>query len=536
MSVEQLEHVKAPTDYQLLLSRLERRILENAADREVCKILRREPLWKAMNAEQQHRWADLAQMAGEIDTACRVYAALNESEPADLGAWQEHIDLLVLLGRRREASQVLARARKFVEPAQYQALRAKIGGAHPREEKDDIGPGAKPFEAMRNRQEKLQRYLTLFSGREDCFARQWVDRDAQKQGYVPVRRAITLQDIEDHFKGHKTYGIYLLASDGTTRTAVIDVDLAKDFRQKKLSPDHKRLVRRELHYLLRRIAEMSAEAGLRPVVEFSGAKGYHFWYLFENPVLPAMPRGILEAVKQALAGDVSAFNLEVFPKQDHLQGKGLGNLVKLPLGVHRLTGKRSFFHACADRSLDGQLDYLFTVEPNAAEAVRKAGQAVKKKPVVMHPRWEKWAEKYPELFALESRCPPIAQLIASCRSARELSVSEEKILFQTIGFLPRAKTLLHYLFQPLPEYNPHMVDFKISRVRGTPLGCRRIHSLLGFAGDLCEFDSDCDYPHPLLHLPEWKPDSAKKSEKVENLAGALENLQAAIEQTRRFLK
>jgi hypothetical protein len=34
-------------------------------------------------------------------------------------------------------------------------------------------------------------------------------------------------------------------------------------------------------------------------------------------------------------------HLEFFPKQASVKGKGLGNLIKLPLGIHRRTGRRS---------------------------------------------------------------------------------------------------------------------------------------------------------------------------------------------------
>jgi len=79
-----------------------------------------------------------------------------------------------------------------------------------------------------------------------------------------------------------------------------------------------------------------------------------------------------------------------------------------------------------------------------------------------------------------------------------------------------------------PEYNPHLTDFKLSRVRGTPLGCARIHSLLGFSGDMCRFNTPGAYAHPLLHLGENKFQMEAKSEKIENLQGALENLKLSI--------
>jgi hypothetical protein len=101
--------------------------------------------------------------------------------------------------------------------------------------------------------------------------------------------------------------------------------------------------------------------------------------------------------------------------------------------------------------------------------------------------------------------------------------------------LPRAKTLLHHLLAPLPDYNPHLVDYRLSRVRGTPLGCRRVHSLLSYVGDFCRLDVSADYQHPLFHLDEASRGDGKKSEKTENLSAAVTNLKAAIIQVERFL-
>ncbi|MBU0985665.1 MAG: DNA primase [Proteobacteria bacterium] len=393
-----------------------------------------------------------------------------------------------------------------------------------------------PFERLRYRQQVFKRYLDLFSGREDCFARQWVDKQQHKQGYVPVRRPLEPNDLEDHFKGLKTYGFYLLKADGSVKTAVIDVDLRTDYRGKSLKADERNLVKRELYYLIERITELSEQAGLRPLIEFSGGKGYHFWYFFDAPLKPEKPRAILEKIKKSIVGDLSAFAIEVFPKQDHLKGKGLGNLVKLPLGVHRLTGKRSYFVKCHNRSIDAQLDFLSKVQHIDPEKIDIVVNDGGDKKVFIHPRWEKWAKSYPELFTLESRCPPLAQVMAACRNRQNLSVREEKIILQTIGFLPRAKTLLHHLLSSLADYNPHLVDYKLSRIRGAPLGCRRIHSLLSYTGDWCRIDVSAEYLHPLLHLEEWKSAWGKKSEKVENLSGALEGLKAAIIQAQRFLE
>jgi hypothetical protein len=528
------ETKKNPPDFSMLISRLEKQIIDQKDPAKTVRILKDERIWKALNAQQQLKWSNLAQMAGEVETACRVLTHIHQSSPHTVEAWENHLLLLSVLDRKKDLARILALSRKSIDETLYLQWAKNLSDANPPESEQDIHAASQPFEILRDRQILLGRYLELFSGREDCFARQWADKKENRQGYVPVRRPIELQDLEDHFKGVKTYGIYLLKSDGSIKTAVMDVDLRKNLRGKGLTADEKSRINRELHYFIERIIELSGQAGLRPLIEFSGGKGYHFWYFFSKQVKPGKARAVLENIKKTVAGDLSAFDMEVFPKQDHLSGKGFGNLVKLPLGVHRLSGKRSSFIQCHNRSVEAQLDFLSKArlsDPETLKAVENDKAAV-----FIHPRWEKWAESFPELFSLESKCPPLSQIMATCRHSKNLTMREEKIIFQTIGFLPRAKTLVHHLLSSLSEYNPHLVDYKLSRVRGTPMGCKRIHSLLDYAGDWCRLDVSAGYLHPLHHLDEWSSAFEKKSEKVENLSGALENLKSAIIQAQRFMK
>jgi len=160
--------------------------------------------------------------------------------------------------------------------------------------------------------------------------------------------------------------------------------------------------------------------------------------------------------------------------------------------------------------------------------------------LVLHPGMKELKDKFPDLFELEQKCPALGRLFALVRERRSIGVREEKILFQTLGFLPQGKHMLHYLFSCDPEYNPHLVDFKLSRVRGTPLGCRRIHALTGYDRDFCRIEPDATgYLHPLIHLASWAAISGKnpgKSEKIENLSSAVMNMKTAIVQLERFLK
>lgn len=520
-------------DYALLLNRLELLVTQGRDPDKAAEYLRREAVWKNLPAEQTLAWSRLAQSAGLVDLALEVLAWLNRIKPDYEQAWRARLELLHTLSRGEEADQVQA-----VCPSESVKNSNSFGAVMPGWNGTRMEDALEtPFVRRRRQDEAVARYLEYFRGRADCFARQWVDKENQTQGYVPVRRALEAQDVLDHVQGRKTYGIYLLQEDNQVSLAVIDADLHQKLRTGRINAADRELFSRERNYLLTRLPELSRELGLPCLVEFSGGKGYHFWYFFSDPVPAALPRRVLGHLVKRISSDLSCFSQELFPKQDQLSGKGFGNLVKLPLGLHRVTGKQSHFPQIANRDLWAQMAALESMErisPDTLELAAAKGAAPV--PVLVHPRHQAWAEAYPELALLTDRCPALGQIIASCRSSRSLSVREEKIILGSIGFLPRAKILAHHLFQNLPEYNPHLLDYKLSRVRGTPLGCKRIHGLLNMTLDLCAFANVPSYPHPLLHLPDWREDgNGTKAERIENLQAALDNLGSAMQQVQRFL-
>lgn len=527
-------------DYALLLKQVEKKVILGQEPEKIARTLAQASIWRSLAPEQALEWARLAQTAGLPEVSLEVLSWVNEQHPEFQPAWRQRVELLEVLGADPEklgnADKVQTVAVASGQNAAPQAAAPEVSAAVGNAGAPWETAVAEPFLQLRRQDEGLELFLRAFRGREDCFARQWADKKAGTQGYVPVRRPMEAADVLDHLRGHKTYGIYLLQQDSRVRLAVIDADLAPRFRDAPLKAPDRDLLQREKTYLVKRLSELSRGHGLPPLVEFSGGKGYHFWYFFAEPVAAAAARSALQQLVRMLAGDLSCFNLEVFPKQDRLDGKGLGNLVKLPLGLHRLSGRRSFFLHLQDRSTAAQLELLKAIRwiPPAAldKLLAPAGAAQ----VIEHPRRQQWIDQFPELAHLSERCVALAQIIAVCQQARMLSLREEKILFGVLGFLPRARTLLRHLLQQLPEYNAHLVDYRLSRVRGSPLGCRRIHGLLNLSTDYCSFAAASSYAHPLLHIPDWTAaGEGPKAERIVNLQDALTELQEAIAQVRRFL-
>lgn len=526
-------------DYTLLLRQIGKALIHEGQEDRCRAVLDKQGIWAKLSPAQAMEWGELCQIAGLTETAVQIYQHLIRDDPGFEPAWKACISLLDILDDRSALAAVVARAGKVLPQGRVAEWIKNGPAGRPADQPAGFESAAGPFLAHQERERHLDHFMSLFAGRADAFARQWADRETGKAGYVPVRRPLERADLEDHFKGLKTYGFYLMDRDARVCCGVIDADLISRYRTGKNDREAVQAVKKEQVYMVARIKDMSAELGMQPLIEVSGFKGLHFWYFLDQFVPAGQVREILGHIVQGAAADLTCFDLEIFPKQDMLTGKGFGNLVKLPLGVHRLTGRRSYFPACTRRDIPSQLAFLSQIKPVPAEkACRSVGQALSQN-VVLHPKAAEFAGKYPDLRTLSGVCRPLGEIISLARESGGLSARQEKILYQTVGFLPRAKALMHFLLARTGEYNSHLVDYKLSRVRGTPLGCRRIHSLTGYLGGYCELAPDgTGYIHPLIHLADWKKISEKKMtrcEKIDNLSDAVANLKAAVVTLEKYL-
>lgn len=166
--------------------------------------------------------------------------------------------------------------------------------------------------------------LNYFFHRRDVFSEQ-----ESSGAYHPVKRRITLDDIQAHINGDKTISAYCLNTDNTIKWACIDVDgdktLPPETNEKKLYP------------LCRVIYNSFPE--FERMLEFSGNKGYHIWIFFRNPIYARLGQKIVSA-RMNLVG---IFGHEIFPKQIELnENRKYGNAVKLPQALHKVSGKRSY--------------------------------------------------------------------------------------------------------------------------------------------------------------------------------------------------
>lgn len=226
-------------------------------------------------------------------------------------------------------------------------------------------------------------FATKFIARPDVKAYQQEDGS-----YRPDRTQITMNDLIKHLDGSVSLGHYMVKPDNTVKLFAFDIDLDKtgelptamdregliykDFkpcnprdvwrsRIKGPERDYMRLGFRTLAHGL--AAMIQDELGIQTAVTYSGSKGVHVYGFTGETTAEIARRGaaiVLEASgkwkllrgrnffkyhePQPTDQDVfDCFTLEIYPKQDSLEDKDLGNLMRLPLGKNLRSPKDPTF-------------------------------------------------------------------------------------------------------------------------------------------------------------------------------------------------
>jgi len=178
---------------------------------------------------------------------------------------------------------------------------------------------------MERKQMKITRYKEYFKMREDVFAEQYIN-EVGEQAYRPVKRPLTDNDIIAHLAGDKTFGGYLIVPPDRAYVTVIDIDL---------------LDNNILQAILNAVEEVGITTKQRLCV-YSGKKGYHVWFFYDESILAEKAKALGEIIKSRSGIRAEDLNkIEIFPKQSTVGGSGYGNLIKLPFGIHQVTQQRS---------------------------------------------------------------------------------------------------------------------------------------------------------------------------------------------------
>jgi tetratricopeptide (TPR) repeat protein len=381
------------------------------------------------------------------------------------------------------------------------------------------------------------RMHTLFAGREDVHARQWARPDGET-GYTPIHEPLTPNTIKQHFNGQFTIGVYPVRLDGTVTFFAVDLDIDRSALQRARGDT---VFAQELRATLAaegpRLLKVLIGLGFKPLFENSGYKGRHFWVFLAEPAAAAVAHLLGRMFVAWQSPQLPpGLHLEFFPKQASLTGKGLGNLIKLPLGIHRRTGRRSLFLDEASQPLADQLAALRAVERLSRGALYSAVERLKglapggaaaaepvapwEGPAELAPAGPKpvaapapparpavWTEADfeadPRVRHLLAECPVLAELKRAVDEHRRLTHEEQLVLIHSLGHVDGGPQAVNYLLTKCVDVGPEKL--MKDRLKGNPVSCPSIRKKIPHVTRRvpcnCPFEFASDrYPTPVLHL------------------------------------
>lgn len=533
-------------------------LADSGAADEAREVLRRTTAARLQQSGEHCEWGLVAERLGLVGIAEREFNLALRDDAGDRVALDHLIELALESGAFERAANLLERVLDL-DPAnaaagerlhaiyveigaapRAAALRERLaaaGAALPAPDRAEAVEEEPPGEPVIPAEADLVRFLAMFGGREDVYARQWYSPGKGEGGYSPVREPLTVRRLRQHFLGDVTLGVYPIRLDGTCVFCALDLDLRRDaLEEASRRREMARLVREELQHATASVSRTLASAGLPHLGEDSGYKGRHFWFFLAAPesaaTLVALGRAVLGLVAPNLGPHLA---VEWFPKAAHAGSKGLGNLIKLPLGLHRRTGRRSCFVGPDGVAIARPFDALRSVQKLSRDAIVAAIDASRSErraaetadaavpagiaaspapaaPPLAMPARPAWTavdfDRTPAFRRLFARCGVLAALRRNAEEERRLSHDEILILQHTVGHLPGGVAAVNYLLGRCLAV-PRTAFLK-SALRGNPVSCPKIRSRLPHITArvrcACEFP-DCGeaYPNPLLHLAGLDP-------------------------------
>lgn len=235
------------------------------------------------------------------------------------------------------------------------------------------------------------------------------------------------------------------------------------------------------------------------LLECSGNRGFHIWIFFEVFVSKAVAFEIVDKIEKASQCSSENVHIDKYPKTGTVskRSKGIGLGVKLPLALHRKSGKLahliaeitnfSFDSETWPRSLSeelirSQLDLIKNYKEQQEEILIDKLQILTGVPDDVGENFVRVSQAtVPTKATLDS----ILQQLRSCkklepmlkRYQKGLSNREREIMvgllcrFSTQNDNEYGKKLLKEFFSRIPNYKPNLTEKKLARLRYYPLSC-----------------------------------------------------------------
>ena len=235
--------------------------------------------------------------------------------------------------------------------------------------------------------EHINTFRSLFQGREDVFAVRW--EKSGKSGYMPsyhydpyhyrIHKSnggtfanyphknylpLTDNELQKHLNGVQQIGVYPLLPDNTSWFLVADFD-KQNWKEEAVN-----------------FLDACKEKNIPAYLERSrSGNGGHVWVFFDKPYPAIRNRKIFISILEQ-SGAFSMFDKSssfdrLFPNQDFLSGKGLGNLIALPFFKPAMeNGNSCFVNPETFEPYPNQWQFLNEIKRTSIEELDKLFQEI----------------------------------------------------------------------------------------------------------------------------------------------------------------
>ncbi|KLO23508.1 CRISPR-associated primase-polymerase type A1 [Marinitoga sp. 1155] len=361
----------------------------------------------------------------------------------------------------------------------------------------------------------IRKFIELFSGREDVFSIQF------ENGYRPIRRPLNYKDVKEHLKGEKTIGIYQLKKDNSIKFAAYDIDIKKSY----LHGDNRYIYEENSKKVAKKLITELEQENIYSYIEYTGNRGYHIWIFFDIPVLSYKVKIIMEKILERIDLE-EGIDVEIFPKQTELNG-GLGNLIKIPLGIHRKTGKKCLFVDENFEIISNQTKFLFSIKENTKEQIerlfkdftdenyevyeetltyKRSNNKIKKSNKIKKEIRKQIIKQISgEFDTIINGCSILKQIINKIEKEAYISEEEENILIKSTINLKNGKREILNILKKTINFNLKRFEMIEKQSKGVPITCEEIRKIilnknlsLNLKNCTCKFPGNYNTPYAII--------------------------------------
>lgn len=283
--------------------------------------------------------------------------------------------------------------------------------------------------------------------------------------YKRIENPITEAIFKEHLNGEKTLAINLNNGEDKSNILVIDID------------DKKSLVKaKELSIKIQHELE---KRDIISYLEFSGNKGYHIWIFFDKFIdikdLNMFMENILNFLK------IRRSKVELIPRYNNICESE--HIIKLPLGVHPISRKKSYFEELS--SIKNILDNTFI---NNEETLSKL--------------WSYIEENYNDIYRVASKCSILNNIINYGIIKQHMSHFDRLTLTYVFPKMKDGEEFIHIIMEHLNNYSSVITSKYIAKAPENTISCRKLKEYYknsDFVCNNCIFNNKGVYDSPILH-------------------------------------